>query len=140
MLIYFPAKNYPEPVAAREFLKSCVITSCALMGIKPHIDNDRHVRRGLKVKLSPNADLFRLPSGRLKRGAEVDYAARSWKGKLMTNHLCWHGHRDFMLGLFDLAPDACIRTKLAHYKGKDNFLSQYKSTYYVNDCDCSIRR
>lgn len=42
--------------------------------------------------------------------------------------VCWHGHRDFFRALFDLAPDAKVRTTVARYDGREGFEKTYPST------------
>lgn len=63
--------------------------------------------------------------------------------------VCWHGHRDFMLALFRLAPDARIKTALADYRGADDFERKYRQTYgngnhynlsYGQACNCAAHR
>ena len=49
-----------------------------------------------------------------------------------VNAVCWHGHRDFMLKLFELCPDAILKTSLATYKGKEDFLRQFENTGWNN--------
>ena len=46
--------------------------------------------------------------------------------------VCWHGHRDFMLALFDRDPDARIKSAMADYKGALDFLDKYPDTAYGN--------
>lgn len=48
------------------------------------------------------------------------------------NAACWHGHRDFMLKLFEICPHAILKTSLATYKGKEDFLSKFESTGWNN--------
>jgi hypothetical protein len=41
---------------------------------------------------------------------------------------CWHAHRDFMLALFDLAPEARLKTAVADYRGKAGFAAKFEAT------------
>lgn len=149
MLIYFPAKGYPEPTSAREYLRLCITTAIEQIGIRAQITPDRHCRRGLKVNLIPgDSSEMRTPSGRLRKNSSIPYALRSSRGMLMSRYVCWHGHRDFLRAIFELSPDTYVRTKLAHYKGKNDFAQKYPDTYYTNvgssmypsaygnNCDC----
>jgi hypothetical protein len=43
--------------------------------------------------------------------------------------VCWHGHRDFMLAVFAVNPDARIKTALADYRGADDFERKYRATF-----------
>lgn len=43
--------------------------------------------------------------------------------------VCWHGHRDFLRALFDVNPDARVRTALADYRGREGFEREYLSTF-----------
>lgn len=44
----------------------------------------------------------------------------------------WEAHRDVMLALLKLDPDAVIRTALATYRGKTDFERQYPATAHAN--------
>ena len=44
--------------------------------------------------------------------------------------VCWHGHRDFMLAVFERNPAARIKTMWSDYKGRDDFLENYEMTGY----------
>jgi hypothetical protein len=41
---------------------------------------------------------------------------------------CWHANRDFYRAIFEINPDARIRTALATYNGEANFEHTYRST------------
>jgi hypothetical protein len=46
--------------------------------------------------------------------------------------VCWHGWRDFMLALYKHDPDARIKTAIADYRGRDDFLEKYPRTANLN--------
>ena len=48
--------------------------------------------------------------------------------KLGSYVVCWHGHRDFMLALFDAKPDARLKSAMADYRGRADFLASYGNT------------
>lgn len=54
-------------------------------------------------------------------------ARHSGTGRRMVS-ACWHVHRDFLAALFELAPDARVRTALADYRGRASFEEQFKET------------
>ena len=43
-------------------------------------------------------------------------------------YVCWHAYRDAMYEIFDINPDARIRTALATYKGLKGFEDEYPAT------------
>lgn len=43
--------------------------------------------------------------------------------------VCWHGHRDVMMRLFDRHPEARLKTALADYRGREDFLAKYRDTF-----------
>lgn len=45
---------------------------------------------------------------------------------------CWHAHRDFMRAIFDIAPDAVLRSSMAVYRGKAGFEASYPDTGFRN--------
>lgn len=44
----------------------------------------------------------------------------------------WEAHRDFLIALFEINPNASVRTKFAHYDGKEKFYELYPATGYEN--------
>jgi hypothetical protein len=61
---------------------------------------------------------------------------------------CWHSMRDFLRALFEIHPEAVVRTAIATYEGKEGFEENYRGTasrnigsrmeplYYSEACDC----
>lgn len=45
---------------------------------------------------------------------------------------CWHAHRDIFRAIFDINPDARIKTALAEYHGSDDFEDKFPATAYGN--------
>ena len=97
--------------ATKEKLKSCA----AAIGVEVTDLDDRGV--WTKFRLSP--------------GGEPCYRRISNTGR-RVNAVCWHGHRDFLLWLFELCPDATLKTSLATYRGKEDFLKKFESTGWNN--------
>jgi hypothetical protein len=74
-------------------------------------------------------------------------ARRSWSGR-RTVSACWHAHRDVMIDIFELNPNANLKTAMAHYKNKESFYdlypgtggknigSQFQPAYAEDLCDC----
>jgi hypothetical protein len=58
-------------------------------------------------------------------------ARRSWSGRRMPA-ACWHTYRDVLNVLFEMHPDAIVRTSMAVYKGLDGFREEYPNTAYKN--------
>jgi hypothetical protein len=61
-------------------------------------------------------------------------------------YVCWHGHKRFMLALFRRQPEARIKTALADYHGRADFLLKHKGTFgqgngfnvaYGQRCTCA---
>ena len=57
---------------------------------------------------------------------------RNGKPRTIVGVLCWHGHRDFMLRLFERYPDAILASHLARYEGRAGFLANYPETGETN--------
>lgn len=55
----------------------------------------------------------------------------SWRGRCMV-WASWEAHRDFLKALFEINPNASVRTKFANYMGKDDFEDKYPATAYRN--------
>ena len=45
---------------------------------------------------------------------------------------CWHAHKSFMSEIFNLAPDAIIRSCHAVYNGKEGFEANFLATGLIN--------
>lgn len=45
---------------------------------------------------------------------------------------CWHAHRNFMMALFELAPETTIRSSFTVYRGAADFADKFPATYYRN--------
>lgn len=74
-------------------------------------------------------------------------ARRSWSGRRIAA-ACWHAYRDVLAGVFEVNPDARVRTAMAKYIGREGFLANYPETanqnigsmaspaYMPELCDC----
>lgn len=58
-------------------------------------------------------------------------ARRSGRGR-RTVSACWHVHRDIMMKIFGLNPNANLKTVMAHYKDKVSFYDLYPETANTN--------
>jgi hypothetical protein len=45
-----------------------------------------------------------------------------------TINASWEVHRDFMWALFDVNPNGVIKTQMARYEGRDDFIDKHKAT------------
>lgn len=59
-------------------------------------------------------------------------SASGYNADRRVHAVCWHGYRDFMLAVFERNPEARIKTMMADYKGREDFLSKYEETGYRN--------
>ena len=58
-------------------------------------------------------------------------ARRSVRGHRMIA-ATWAAHRDVLTALFERCPDAKVRSKVANYDGRGDFLDKFPDTYYHN--------
>lgn len=58
-------------------------------------------------------------------------ARRSWSGR-HGKWACWHAYRDVLTELFEINPNARIRTALTVYNGEEGFEQSYPATAYKN--------
>jgi hypothetical protein len=49
--------------------------------------------------------------------------------RTVPGRVCWHGVRDFLRALYDLVPDARVRTAMATYRDSEDFERAYPETY-----------
>ena len=45
----------------------------------------------------------------------------------------WEAHRDFLRCLFELDPQAVVKTRMARYVGRDDFYSKFPRTAFLNE-------
>lgn len=87
-------------------------------------------------------------AGRVVYGRRGFSRTKNGERRALCGCVCWHGHRDFMLGVFEANPTAIIVSAFARYDGRENFErlyhdtgdrqvgSQYDPAYYSDLCDC----
>lgn len=111
------------------------------------------------IALKIGVHVHALPAGIGRRGEPKSdfvlklesekYRRRGFNGRRIAA-VCWHGHRDFMLELFDRFPDARIKSAMADYRGREDFLYSFEATgsrnigsirepmRYDEACDCDL--
>lgn len=77
-----------------------------------------------------NAWRFRLVPGTTRQWQRYSASwVRTRANKRRRVHgVCWHGHRAFMRALFALAPNACVSTAHASYRGAQHFEATHSET------------
>jgi hypothetical protein len=82
---------------------------------------------------SRGAEKYRLSALR-PQGHESPRAGAAPVGERTTaeqrriNAVCWHGYRDALIEVFNINPDAKVRTAMAKYLGRDSFYEEFPST------------
>jgi hypothetical protein len=66
-----------------------------------------------------------LPPGELAPGEK---RRQGW----FTNALCWHAEHDVLIEIFNINPNAKVRTMYANYLGAEVFLREYPRTARIN--------
>jgi hypothetical protein len=56
----------------------------------------------------------------------------SFSGMRRVNAVCWHVYRDVLMALFDIEPNAKVKTAFAKYYGYDQFYELYPATGRLN--------
>lgn len=59
-------------------------------------------------------------------------SANAFMGERKVAAICWHGHRDFMRRVLEIAPHARISSMFATYQGAEDFERNYQETGYRN--------
>jgi hypothetical protein len=67
-----------------------------------------------------------LPPGELAPGEK-----RTWQG-WFSNALCWHAEHDVLIEIFNINPNAKVRTMYANYLGAEVFLREHPRTARIN--------
>ncbi len=83
----------------------------------------KHTRNGSSIRV-------RLIYSKALDPAETT-RRRSASGR-KTVGVTWGVHRGFLMRLFGTFPDAVVRSNLATYRGKDDFLAKHYATYDHN--------
>lgn len=117
----------------------CMVDYGRRMGINVDIE---HINRPKLRRAHP--DVIGIPHQQYAvRLFPITDEYRKWSpySNRRTNGVCWHGHKNFMMNLFDEWPMATIRTALAEYNGIDQYLAKYKATrdifFAQGQCNCS---
>lgn len=56
---------------------------------------------------------------------------RSWQGR-RTAACCWHAYRDVLIEVFNINPEAKVKTMFAKYYGREEFYKLFPLTQYRN--------
>lgn len=89
---------------------------------------------GVRLNLNRNGHSFTIrtlgPDPKYGRRSEHPYRQPNKDGKRprIPGAVCWHGHRDFMIELFNRYPDARLKSALADYRGRDDFWNKFPET------------
>lgn len=70
---------------------------------------------------------FRLALGERQEDGRFRFQKFSYHGH-RTWVVCWHGYRAFLMSLFGRFPEARVLTGLADFRGREDFLDNYKYT------------
>lgn len=71
-------------------------------------------------------------NGKTRPYRRVSTFERNGKRRTIGGVLCWHGHRDFMLKMFERFPGAILTSCLAKYDGQTGFLRDFPETGFQN--------
>lgn len=55
----------------------------------------------------------------------------SWQSQRRINAVCWHAYRDVLIEVFNINPDAKVRTSMAKYLGKESFYAEFPKTAFT---------
>ena len=72
--------------------------------------------------------LLRLKLGDKREDGTRKYQRLNHRLTRKVAAVCWHGHRDFMVSLFDLEPTARIDSAFAKYNGAADFAAKFEAT------------
>ena len=97
------------------------------------IKEPRYVIDFLKHNINPNQITFTLRVRDSKKaGHRVGFHLTSKGNRRRLVAACWHVHRDVMMAIFDVNPNARIKTSMMYYKGKEHFYEVYEETGMKN--------
>lgn len=104
---------------------------------------DGNIRFNREPETKGNFVLFTLTV----RSSRDKGAKRSNTGRRIAA-CCWHAHRDVMIAIFNVNPEALLVTAMARYEGRDGFERNYPATgdanigsafapmCYADACEC----
>jgi hypothetical protein len=55
-----------------------------------------------------------------------------WSGERRVAAVCWHVYRDVLIEVFNINPDAKVRTAYAKYLGKESFYEEFPKTAHID--------
>ena len=94
-----------------------------------------HRRYGGNVTVSRDAHPVRQCNAIVARLRVSDSRGQGARMAASGRHgpwACWHVVRDVLRQMFDMVPDATVRTALRTYRGESGFLRDYPATAYQN--------
>lgn len=94
----------------------------------------RYVIDFLKNNINPTQITFTLKVRDCKKaGHRLGYPRLNLDGEekgkqRRMSSACWHVHRDVMIAIFDMNPNAKLKTSMIYYKGKEHFYDTFEET------------
>lgn len=102
-------------------LRSETITHSDLQSLAEKLGMEIYNYRRDSRQRTADVQLFTL------RPINETYRAYSDEGRKLWA-VSWEGHRDFMVELFDMDPEASLKSALATYKGRQDFWDGHAAT------------
>jgi hypothetical protein len=81
------------------------------------------------VKLKMTGYGMGLPTEELAPGQKRSI---KWSGERRVAAVCWHVYRDVLIEVFNINPDAKVRTQYAKYLGKESFYEEFPKTAHID--------
>ena len=89
----------------------------------------RGISRAGKTDRSPLSFTLGLDTAQRREDGSLPYQRVSLSGNgRRVAAVCWHGHRDFMVALFDECPAMRLKSALADYRGEQDFEDKFEDT------------
>lgn len=90
----------------------------------------RITRKG-EVRVRLQLHTAKDKKGRVVYGRLGFHRRKDGERTRLAGPVCWHGHRDFLKGVFDSNPEAVVISKFARYDGLDSFELLFPNTANV---------
>jgi len=139
-------------------LRSQLITEARLAHIINHISAERYesnlnfsIKQSYETRKGWYVTQFRLSVKDCKGpGHKLGFTITKSGRRRRLSAACWHVFRDVIQGIYDTDTDAKVKTSIANYTNKENFMGWYEDTgninigsmmeplYFKDACECGL--
>lgn len=119
-----------DPITSIVRFESSVYVELKFTNTHKYVDTTCHPlnKKGTRYRVWPGVKSSRRPGSRVSPEHPIIHS----KPRRIAS-ACWHAHRDLFYAIFDINPNAVIKTALADYNGLEDFERKFPGTAHGHD-------